>query len=91
MHSFHVDQNQRTQALRGLLWVLVLAVFAVVANAQFETATLTGTVTDAAGALVPRATVRAINESTNVEAAPPPTTKAAISFPACAQARIVSL
>jgi hypothetical protein len=69
MHSFHVDQNQRTQALRGLLWVLVLTVFAVVANAQFETATLTGTVTDAAGALVPKAVVRAINESTNVEAA----------------------
>jgi hypothetical protein len=49
-----------------------LCVFAAVAaarlNAQFESATLTGTVTDPANAAVPAAVVKLVNESTNLEA-----------------------
>src|SRR5262245_1828910 len=47
--------------------VLCVAVWASCAFAQFETATLTGVVTDATGALIAGADVRAVNESTNVE------------------------
>ena len=39
-----------------------------VALAQFDSATLTGVVTDPAGAVVPGAAVKAVNEATNVEA-----------------------
>src|SRR6266516_2753096 len=42
-------------------------VLSVAALAQFESATLTGIVTDPAGSLVPNATVRAVNEATNIE------------------------
>jgi carboxypeptidase family protein/TonB-dependent receptor-like protein len=49
-------------------WILCFTLSLTVALAQFETATLTGTVTDAAGAVVPNANVKAINEATNVEA-----------------------
>ena len=49
-------------------WILCFALSLTVALAQFETATLTGTITDAAGAVVPNASVKAINEATNVEA-----------------------
>ena len=48
--------------------VVCFVLMGVVALAQFESATLTGIVTDAAGALVPNAAVRAINEDTNIEA-----------------------
>jgi uncharacterized surface anchored protein len=37
--------------------------------AQFESATLTGVVTDAANAFLPGAEVRAINKDTNIESA----------------------
>lgn len=44
------------------LFVLTTAVLA-----QFESATLTGVVTDPAGSVVPNAAVRAVNEATNIE------------------------
>jgi hypothetical protein len=49
---------------RYLSLLLASALFA-----QFETATLTGVVSDPAGALVPRVTVRLMNQATNVETA----------------------
>ncbi len=49
-------------------WILCLALSLTTALAQFETATLTGTITDAGGAVVPNTSVKAINEATNVEA-----------------------
>ena len=58
---------KRTVSFAGL-WVVYLVLTSVAALAQFESATLTGIVTDAAGALVPNTTVRAINEDTNIEA-----------------------
>src|SRR5262245_54431686 len=48
--------------------VALLCAFALVSSAQFETATLTGTVTDAGGGVVQNAAVKAVNEGTNVEA-----------------------
>ena len=52
------------------VWTLVMsiALSGTISLAQFESATLTGVITDAAGAVVPGATVRAINEATNIEA-----------------------
>jgi len=46
------------------LW---LTFFSTVALAQFESATLTGVITDPAGAVVPNVIVRAVNEATNIE------------------------
>src|SRR5207248_1046294 len=48
--------------------ILAVALTGFLAFGQFETATLTGVVTDSAGAVVPNATVKAINEATNIEA-----------------------
>src|SRR5690349_7549852 len=42
--------------------------FSIAALAQFDSATLTGIVTDPAGSLVPNANIRAVNEATNIEA-----------------------
>jgi hypothetical protein len=46
---------------------LLLSIGVAALQAQFETATLTGTVTDPAGAVIPRASVRILSESTNAE------------------------
>src|SRR5262245_55555799 len=48
--------------------VALLCAFALVSYAQFETATLTGTVTDAGGGVVQNAAIKTVNEATNVEA-----------------------
>src|SRR5713226_8952671 len=46
---------------------ILIALTATLALAQFETATLTGVITDSAGAVVPKTDVKAVNEATNVE------------------------
>src|SRR5260370_12900001 len=46
---------------------ILIALTTTLALAQFETATLTGVITDSAGAVVPKTEVKAINEATNVE------------------------
>src|SRR4029453_1558068 len=52
------------------LWILCTAVFALLmplpASAQVDRATLTGTVTDSVGAVLPGATVQVTNTATNV-------------------------
>jgi hypothetical protein len=53
----------RVFSLSALLFVACYTAFA-----QFESATMTGVVTDAAGAVVPNVAVKAVQESTNVEA-----------------------
>src|SRR5690348_8559848 len=60
---------------------LLLAFSASIATAQFESTTLTGVVTDAAGALVPAANIRAINEATNIETAPVTNAEGRFQFP----------
>src|SRR5438552_3248573 len=52
---------------RSIPMAILIALTATLALAQFETATLTGVVTDSAGAVVPQTDVKAINEATNVE------------------------
>lgn len=46
---------------------ILIALATTLAVAQFETATLTGVITDSAGAVVPKADVKAVNEATNQE------------------------
>src|SRR5260370_12791707 len=46
---------------------ILIALTTTLALAQFETATLTGVITDSAGAVVPKTDIKAINEATNVE------------------------
>ena len=48
-------------------YLVCLFVLTTAALAQFESATLTGVVTDPAGSVVPNAAVRAVNEATNIE------------------------
>src|SRR5262245_59815331 len=48
--------------------VALLCASAILSYAQFETATLTGTVTDAGGGVVQNAAIKTVNEATNVEA-----------------------
>jgi hypothetical protein len=61
-----LDKIARTwlRAIQLLVWA---ALAGALAWAQFESATLTGVVTDSAGAVVPGASVKALNEATNIE------------------------
>src|SRR5262249_4903621 len=54
--------------LRALRPLLLMTIFAAFATAQFETATLTGIITDPARAVVSGASVKVVNEATNFEA-----------------------
>lgn len=57
---------KRTYTIRLLLFGLLIAAFAVVgAKAQLSTATLSGTVTDPSGAVVPNATITLTQTETN--------------------------
>ncbi len=69
-------------ATRQLIWtVLLLSVSASLAWAQFETASLTGIVTDPAGAVIPGASVKAVNEATNIEASTVSNSEGRFLFP----------
>ena len=54
---------------RACVWAFCLAFSAAAMFAQFESATLTGIVTDSSGQVIPNVSVKAINEGTSVEAA----------------------
>jgi hypothetical protein len=58
----------RTVRLLALILVTLFGAFTPCVKAQFESATLTGSITDPAGAVIPRATVKMVNEATNIEA-----------------------
>ena len=71
--------------------VLLLAAFALLvlpgfAWAQAGTATVSGTVKDSQGAVLPGATVTATHVATGASAAPSRTTREATACPACRQA-----
>jgi len=83
------QRNLRRIAMR--LAMLAVALNGILVFGQFETATLTGVVTDSAGAVVPSATVKAINEATNIEATVTRTTKAVICFRISVRGRTRSL
>jgi Carboxypeptidase regulatory-like domain/TonB dependent receptor len=57
------------RARRAWILLMCIALCVVPAVAQFESATLTGVVTDAANAFVSGAEIRAVNEDTNIESA----------------------
>jgi hypothetical protein len=64
-----MGQGRSRFALRAWILLIYIALFAVSAVAQFESATVTGVVTDPANAVVSGAEIRAINEATNIESA----------------------
>lgn len=57
--------------MRFGLILIAFTLAALTANAQTELATLTGTVTDASGAVLHRVTISAVNEATNVSTSTP--------------------
>ena len=59
----------RSHRFRVCVWAFCLAFSAGAMFAQFESATLTGIVTDSSGQVIPNVSVKAINEGTSVEAA----------------------
>ena len=59
----------RIRRFRACVWAFCLAFSAAAMFAQFESATLTGIVTDSSGQVIPNVSVKAINEGTSVEAA----------------------
>src|SRR5215470_8964311 len=63
------DRGKRFSVISAVLPIMFIALGALQAFAQFESATLTGVVTDPANAVVPDADIRAINIGTNQETA----------------------
>ena len=63
------NRGQRLSVISAFLPILFIALCSAQAFAQFESATLTGVVTDPANAVVPGADIRAINMDTNQETA----------------------
>src|SRR4051794_30416312 len=64
-----MKRRQAAFVFRPWILVIQIALCALPVAAQFESATLTGVVTDPADAVVSGAAIRAVNEDTNIEAA----------------------
>src|SRR5947199_823578 len=64
-----MKRRQPAFVFRPCILVIQIALCALPVAAQFESATLTGVVTDPADAVVSGAAIRAVNEDTNIEAA----------------------
>jgi len=62
-------------------WICFLALSVLPALAQFESATLTGVVTDASGQVIPGVAVKAINEATGVETSSQSNAEGRYNFP----------
>ena len=56
-----------TGALHLIVWLAVLGLGAMPLFAQFDTGTITGTVTDPSGAVVPQAAVTIVNTGTSIQ------------------------
>src|SRR5437016_1569191 len=67
-NSIRVRNTNMSSVFRAVVHVSIIALSGAMALAQFESASLTGVVTDAAGAVVPWVTVNAVNEGTNLQA-----------------------
>ena len=63
------DRGKRSSVISAFLPILFIALCSPQAFAQFESATLTGVVTDPANAVVPGADIRVLNMDTNQETA----------------------
>src|SRR6266576_3205404 len=65
-------KNQKASSFPSLIhtlsWIACGWLSVAMALAQFDSATLTGVVTDTAGAVIQGASVRAVNEGTNIAA-----------------------
>src|SRR5258708_5508708 len=66
---------------RSIPIAILIALTATLALAQFETATLTGVITDSTGAVAPKTDVKALNEATNVESSASATVEGRYFFP----------
>ena len=69
----------------GLRRVLLFLAASTLVFAQGERGTFNGTVTDASGAVLPNATVKAIHTQTNVETVATTTSAGGIVCPICSQ------
>ena len=58
----------KIHCFRACVWALYVMLGAAALFAQFESATLTGVVTDSSGHVIPNVPVKAIHEGTSVEA-----------------------
>src|SRR5580658_3483877 len=67
MRTVHVESLCNSRSLRLLLVAIFFCSFASSAFAQFDTGTITGAVTDAAGALVSQAAVTVANVGTGIQ------------------------
>ena len=63
------DRSKRLRVISAFVAILFIALCSAQAFAQFESATLTGVVTDPVSAVVPGADIRAVNVDTNQETA----------------------
>ena len=79
MRSTH--DTWRIRRVRGCIWAVCLAFSAVAMFAQFESATLTGIVTDSSGQVIPNVSVKAIHEGTSVEASSITNSEGRYNFP----------
>jgi hypothetical protein len=79
-----MNTTQKTwkyRVIRANLWITLLALSAAAGLAQFESATLTGLVTDITGRVIPAAAVKAVNQETGVEASTSSNGEGRYSFP----------
>src|SRR5437879_9386962 len=74
-------ETRTIHCFRACVWAFYLMLGAAAVWAQFESATLTGVVTDSSGHVIPNVPVKAIHEGTSVEALATTNAEGRYNFP----------